>query len=222
MKFFYHLFLMIVVCSGFIQEDSKINQLLNAPIQELPLNTKKIDIKKCQQLNKDKILNYIVFNDTSKLKYYFHTWDNDLDINTIQIKEYKYYLIAAYKHQKGALIIYSKGGNHKFTMFLRSYINEKIIDTLVIGTEEGESEINRYTEGQINKDLSVITTTLEYNPSYNKKEFKNTAPPTQATITRYQIDSITGKINLLSEQKMYSDCIPEEFTYKDSKCVLHP
>ena len=193
------------------------------PIIDLPYSTNNIKIKNFPILNKYVVYKDILFNDTGKIKYSFYEFSED-EKNVLITKNYNFLAIAKYEFNNKKFLIYNRGGNDSGITILRIYNYERILDSIVIRQKIGEEEIIKYSTSEIDKNLKITTTTYEFNPVYkqnrnapNAKEIR-----TQATITRYQIDSITGKINLLSEQKMYSDCIPEEFTYKDSKCVLHP
>jgi len=80
----------------------------------------------------------------------------------------------------------------------------------------------KYKESIITENLEIKTRYYEWNPEYiDKKTRKNpNTPKTIVTLTDYKIDENSGKILLIKQEKKYSNCIPEEFSYPETSCNI--
>jgi len=190
----------------------------------LPFETKKIDKRKINELDNNLVISGILNNDLSKFYYIFGYYDNDKKENAKELLTYRFYTIAKLNIENLLLFVYMKVGNDSLSIILLTYYELKYIDSLCIGFEEGggEMEMMKYKESVITENLEVKTRYYEWNPEYiDKKTKKNPdTPKTIVTLADYKIDENSGKILLIKQEKKYSNCIPEEFSYPESNCNI--
>ena len=192
------------------------------PNGNLPFFTREVNDDQTIELDKNLVLNGILHGDTSKLDYKAEYYDNDKQKNVSKVRGYYYWSIVKYKLDNIQLFIFEKDGNDISKITLMTYINSQLVDSLTIGYSEGDTEIIKYTEGEIEEDYTVNTKACVWNPEYSDEKLKENPdfPRSVVTLSKYKINQTTGKISLLNSEKKYSKCIPEEFSYKNSNCEL--
>jgi len=197
---------------------------VESPKLELPFYVKKYQNLSYKVFEDEIIKCALLQNDNSKLFYHFYYYDIDLMKNTEKINKYYYRILGCYKKDYMTILMYNKGGNDTSETFLCTYIKDELIDKLVVGFEEGggDTEMTKYKEGVITEKLEIKTRYYEWNPEYSNKKLKENPeiPRTVVTLSDYKIDINTGKIILIKQEKKYSKCVPEEFSYKDCNCVI--
>jgi hypothetical protein len=195
---------------------------LESPKLKLPLIIKSINQFQYKELNDNIILCALLNNDKSKLSYYAEYYDNDLMKNVIYKRSYFFNAIGIIKIDSLSIFIYDKRGNDTAQMILLTYLNDVFIDKIIINLEIGETEITKYRESMITEKLEIKSKFYEFNPSFNRfeKNANTKISKTIVTISDYYIDKNTGKIILTKEEKKYSDCYPEDFSYKSNNCQL--
>jgi hypothetical protein len=190
----------------------------------LPFETKKIDKRNIKELKNNLVISGILNNDSSKFYYIFRYYDNDKQENAKELLTYRFYTIAKLNIENLLLFVYMKVGNDSLSIILSTYYELKYIDSICIGFEEGggDTEMMKYKESIITENLEIKTRYYEWNPEYiDKKTRKNpNTPKTIVTLTDYKIDENSGKILLIKQEKKYSNCIPEEFSYPETSCNI--
>jgi hypothetical protein len=145
--------------------------------------------------------------------------------NTEYVRKYFYRIRGIYRVDSLNVFIIEKGGNDTSQVILCTYINQTLIDKIVIGFQEGggETEIIKYQESVITENLEIKSRTYEWNPEFSDKKLKENPdiPLSVVTLSDYKIDLNTGKIILTKQEKKYSKCYPEEFSYKNSNCKIY-
>jgi hypothetical protein len=191
--------------------------------EALPFETKKVNDKNITQLNEDIVLKGILNNDSNKLTYLLKYYDIDEQKNTQERTSYRFWSISKIKFSDITLFIYMKVGNDSLSILLSTYYKMKLVDNLCIGLEVGETEIIKYQESVITENLEIKSRTYEWNPEFSDKKLKENPdiPLSVVTLSDYKIDLNTGKIILTKQEKKYSKCYPEEFSYKNSNCKIY-
>lgn len=198
----------------------KILELTNSGT--LPFETRKINDYKINQISENLVISGILNNDSTMLTYILKYYDNDEQKN-IQVRtSYKFWSISKMQISDMTIFVYMKVGNDSLSVLLSTYNKTKLIDNLCIGLEVGETEIIKYKESKITDNLEINSKYYEWNPKYLDKNLKDKTgiPKTIVTLTDYKIDKETGKIILIKQERRYSECIPEEFTYPNSHCQI--
>ena len=194
----------------------------STPQGRLPFATNKINYDHTILLDKKLVISGILNNDSSKLEYFFDYYDIDNGENIRKSRLYKYRSVVKYKIGNIQMLVIKRGGNNISQITLMTYINSQPVDSLKIGYSEGDTEIIKYTEGEIKEDYTICTKACVWNPEYSDEKLKENPdfPRSVVTLSKYKINQTTGKISLLNSEKKYSKCIPEEFSYKNSNCEL--
>jgi|WetSurMetagenome_2_1015567.scaffolds.fasta_scaffold07477_7 hypothetical protein len=227
MKQLIYIYLLIScdMSSSQINNNHDLNKLFEQlPIAILPFNSKMIDDDQNVTIDKSYAIKFLLQNDSSKLSYDFHYYDNDNQKNMVKKATYHYYAIGKREIEKLKILLYCRYGNSMEQYIIATFLNNQIVDNLIFGYSEGggETEITKYTEGEIQEDYTIKMKASIWNPEYTEKKRKENPdfPRSLITLSQYKINTETGKINLISSQNKYSKCIPEEFSYKDSNCEL--
>jgi len=219
---FFLIFHNLCYCQGNNESLIKIFELTNFGI--LPFETNRIEDKNLVEIDNNLVLTGLLNNDSNKLFYMLGYYDIDERKNVKEKKAYKFWAIAKFEINNLLLFIYIKVGNDSLSTFLSTYKNFSFVDSICIGFEEGggDTEMTKYKEGVITEKLEIKTRYYEWNPEYSNKKLKENPeiPRTVVTLSDYKIDINTGKIILIKQEKKYSKCVPEEFSYKDCNCVI--
>lgn len=205
--------------------NESIKKILDLSYNEkLPLETKKINRRNLIRIDNNLVISGLLNNDSAKLYYMLEYYDNDERKNVIEKKSYKFWTVGKFEINNLLLFVYMKVGNDTLSTILLVYKNLKFIDSLCIGFEEGggETEMMKYKESVITENLEIESRYYEWNPEYSSKKLKENPeiPRTIVTLSDYKIDTNTGKIILVKQEKKYSKCIPEEFSYPNSNCEI--
>ena len=223
--FFLYYSIIFCLCGNAQTNEMCIKKILmESPNLSLPVYLKKDNNLNYKEFNEE-IISCALFNKgKSKLFYQFTYYDNDLMKNVKEIRKYYFRILGSYKKNNIYILIYEKGGNDSLQTYLLTFINEILIDEIVVGFEEGggDTEMMKYKESIITENLEIKTRYYEWNPEYiDKKTRKNpNTPKTIVTLTDYKIDENSGKILLIKQEKKYSNCIPEEFSYPEDSCNI--
>lgn len=211
--------------SSQINNSTDLNKLFEQiPNAILPLNSKMIDDDKNVTIDKSYAIRFLLQNDSSKISYDYHYYDNDNQKNMVRKATYHYYAIGKREVEKLKILFYCRYGNSMEQYIIATFFNNQIVDSLIFAYSEGggDTEIIKYTEGEIQEDYTIKMKACIWNPEYTEQKRKENPdfPRSLITLSHYKINTETGKINFLSSQNKYSKCIPEEFSYKNSNCEL--
>ncbi len=187
---------------------------------KLPCNTKTIEDERTMVIPKSFIIRYLLQNDSSRLIYDYQYFDNDKQKNMVEKATYNYSAICKGDYGNIKVLVYSRYWDFTNQYIIATFIKSQLIDQLVFGYSEGDTEIIKYTEGEIVKDYTLKTKAYILNSEFSSQRRKENPdfPRSIITLSEYRIDSISGKINLIKSEKKYSKCSPEEFSYKNNKC----
>jgi len=224
-KFLLVLLLFInLLCIAQIKNNCIKEFFIESPTINLPIYINSLQKLNFKEFNDEVIVCALLDNDKSKLYYSISYYDIDLMKNIEKVRKYYFRVIGYYKEDELYILIYNKGGNDTSQTILCTYKNEKFIDKVIIGFEEGggDTEMMKYKESVITENLEIKSKYYEWNPEYSSKSLKENPeiPPTIVTISDYKIDTNTGKIILIKQEKKYSKCIPEAFSYPNSNCEI--
>ena len=202
-----------------------IKKILNeSPKLSLPVYIKKNNNLNYKEFSEKIISCALLDNDESKLFYHYINYDNDLMKNVEEIRKYYFRILGYYKKNNLHLLFYERGGNDTLQKYLLTFFNEILVDEIVVGFEEGggETEMIKYKESIITENLEIKTRYYEWNPEFidKKTRKKPDTPMTIVTLSDYAIEENSGKILLIKQEKKYSNCIPEEFSYPKNSCTI--
>lgn len=223
------IFLMAIISYSPIFSQEIKNHSLNkifsmTPNGYLPFQTVTINYDSTIMLNENIVVNGLFSNDTSETRYILEYYDNDAFKNSTISKKYTFRSVAKFNLNKYQLLIFKRLGNNISKVMLYVFSEALLIDSIMIGYElgGGETEIVEYVEGEILEDFTIKTKSCVMNSDYSAQKRKENPnyPRSIVTLSLYKIDFESGKINLISVEKKYSKCIPEEFTYKNCNCQL--
>ena len=190
----------------------------------LPFLTDNVDYNKSISLDKEIVNNCFLKNDTNKLTYILKYYDNDAQENMSKKTFFKFRSITKFYIDSIYVVLYSRLGNDIMQIALVTYCKNEMIDQLMLGYLKGggNTEVVKCIKGEIETDYKIKTKNFIWNSEYTSQKRKENPdfPRSVVTLSDYKIDPATGKINLLSSEKKYSKCSPEEFSYKNSKCEL--
>ena len=201
------------------KEDLK-NILEKTSELELPFTTRNIDLDKVESLDKNLAISFFLNGDESRLYYEAYVFDIDNQRNISKKRTYFFSPIAYSEFNNTLVLLYNVRGNNMSKIILATIRNLEIIDTLTISYSIGEYEVEKYREGNIDENLGIQTKSFErnYDPVINKDDStKNEkTPKSLVTVSTYKLNPDDGKIVLIKSNTLFSNCSPDEYTYKNN------
>jgi hypothetical protein len=204
-----------------LKNDEIRKKILTVPTANLPYSTWDIDYEKSTEINNKEVNKLFNIGD-SQINYNVRYYDNDTEKEVEITRAYKFRAIAKYDYGNVLVFICQKGGNDILSIYLLTYLESKLIDSLIIGYKEGDTEIVKFTEGEISADFSINIKNYVKNPEYSdtKSQADPNYPQSIVFLSRYSLDEKSGKFLLLNKEKKFSKCQPEEASYEKNKCEL--